>query len=242
MSRSVYFDPKNPPLSQSGTDTSSASSIGNPGFDNIRLEAVGFVGGLRSHILPVEIVRLEKLGIQLTLSEALKAAIAPAIEGLAIRDLIPDIEFQDVNDNSVQTREWRQPWSGFYSNNSGEFEVYRTNKDVDYDKKVIGIWGVRYVNSGPGRLGNAVNAASITFKDSAGNTYDTWQIEGLDIHPELYAFTPIVFTNTRQLRIFNRPKHSASGGYDNIQLIGKICERRGDNVNGLGHVDVLSTI
>lgn len=226
--RTLY---SNPPISQSGTDTT-----GVTGFDNIRLEQVGFVAGLRSHILPEEIVKLEKLGLQMILSEALKAAISPAVEGLATRNIIPDIDFQDGLENPIQMREWRQPWSGFYSNTSGEFEVYKTNKDVDYDKKVIGIWGVRYVNSGPGRLGNIVSTGVVTFKDSAGNTYDVWQVEGLDVKYELYAHTPVIFNSSRQLRIFHYPKIGESGSFDNIQLLGAVCERRGDNVNGLQHI------
>lgn len=233
MSSRVSYDNRNPPISQSGTDT-----IGSTAFDTVRLEAVGFVGGLRSHILPEEIIRLEKLGLQLTISEALKSAISPSIEGLATRNLIPDIDFQDGSDNTIQGKEWRQPWSGFYNNTSGEFEIYRTNKTVDYDKKVIGIWGLRYVNTGPGRLGNIVSTSVITFKDAAGNTYDTWQVEGLDVQKELYSFTPIIFSNTRQLRIFHYPKIGESGSFDNIQLLGCVAERLGDQVNGLQHAQV----
>lgn len=235
MSMSKY---PNMPISQSGTDAGDPSARN---YDSIRLEQVGFVGGLRSHILPEEIIRLEKLGLKLTVAEALKAAVSPAIEGLSTRNLIPNVDFEDGSDNPIQMKNWRQPWSGTYSNTSGEFEVYRTNKDVDYDKKVIGIWGIRYVNSGPGRLGNIVSTSLITFKDSAGNTYDSWQVEGLDVQTELYAHTPIIFTNTRQLRIFHYPKIDKSGSFDNIQLLGAVCERRGDNVNGLQHVNVLST-
>jgi len=229
------FSPGNPPVSQAGGGLSQGS------FDSVKMEAVGFVGGLRSHILPEEIVKLEKQGIQMALAEAMNSAIAPTMAGLAVRDFKPGTDFEDGNDMPIKMENWRQPWSGFYNNTSGESEIYRTNKDVDYDKKVVAIWGVRYVNCGPGRLGNVVNTSLITFKDSAGNTYDTWQVEGLDVHPELYAFTPIIFSNTRQLRIFHYPKIGESGSFDNIQLVGKIIERRGDNVNGLQRVDLLST-
>ena len=237
--RTSYYNPSNPDISILG-DGLDTGTGGGSGYDKIVLEQIGFTGGLRSEILPEERVNMEKAGIQMAIAEARQSAIAPDIAGLAVRDIIPDIDFEDVNDNPVQQREWRQPWSGFYSNNSGEFEVYRTNKDVNYDKKVITIWGVRYVNSGPGRLGNIVNAAAITFKDSAGNTYDVWQIEGLDVQRELYAFTPIVFSNTRQIRIFFYPKSNASGGFDNVQFLGKIIERRGDQVNGLQHTNYVS--
>jgi hypothetical protein len=240
-SKSQYYNsqysPHRPPVSVPGTGLPQTTGS----FDSIHLEQVGFVGGLRSHILEEEIVKLEKQGIQMALAEAKNAAIAPDIAGLAVRDFLPGDDFEDGNDNPIQMKNWRQPWSGFYANSSGEFEVYRTNKDTDYDKKVIGIWGVRYVNSGPGRLGNVVSTSEVIFKDSAGNTYDRWQVEGLDVHTELYSFTPIIFTNTRQLRIFHFPKIGASGSSDNIQLIGKVVERRGDNVNGLQHIDLLST-
>ena len=238
MSRSQYYSPSSPPMSVPGVGLSSVGSSSS--FENVKLESVGFVGGLRSHILPEEIVKLEKQGIQMALTEATNAAISPGLEGLAVRDFKVGTDFEDGNDNPIQMLHWRQPWSGFYSSTSGEFECYRTNKDTDYDKKVVAIWGVRYVNSGPGRLGNIVGTSVITFKDSAGNTYDTWQVEALDVKTELYAFTPIIFSNTRQLRIFHYPKVEASGSFDNIQLIGKIVERRGDNVNGHQRVDLLS--
>jgi len=234
---SQYYKPSAPPVSVPGTGLSQSGGS----FDGIKLEAVGFVGGLRSHILPEEIVKLERQGIQMALAEAKNAAISPDIAGLAVRDFQVGTDFEDGSDNPIQMKHWRQPWSGTYSSTSGEFEVYRTNKDVDYDKKVIGIWGVRYNNTGPGRLGSVVKTAVITFKDSAGNTYDTWDMGGLDLKTELYAFTPIIFSNTRQLRIFHYPKTDASGAFDNIQLVGKVIERRGDNVNGLQRVDLLST-
>lgn len=233
MSRSQFYTPGSPPISPGGGDAGDAPA---GGFDSIRLEQVGFVGGLRSHILPEEIIRLEKLGMQLTLAEALKSAISPAIEGLAVRNFKVDEDFEDGNDNAITSREWRQPWSGFYTNGSGSFQIYQTNKDTDYDKKVIGIWGLRYTNTGPGRLGSVTRTATITFKDSAGNTYDTWDVHGLDIQNELYSFTPIIFSNTRQLKIFFDVKSDSSGFHDNIQMLGCIAERRGDNVNGLQHV------
>ena len=231
---------------------SSRVSYGNPylktptvipvkDFNSINLEQVGFVGGVRSRVLDEEITRLEKFGVQLALAEARNNALAPELDGLSVRNIIPGIDFQDGNNQTIQMKQWRQPWSGTYTNTSGEFEVYRTNKNVDYDKKILAIWGLRYVNTGPGRLDNITSTSVVTFKDSAGNTYDTWQCEALDIHPELFAWTPIVFSNTRQLKIFHYPKIGKSGSWDNIELQGCVVERRGDNVNGLQHPDVLST-
>lgn len=204
-------------------------------FNLIKLEQVGFIAGLRSEPLPDQITALEKQGMQLIVQEAVKKAISPTLAGLALRDLIPDIDFADQGGTRIQSKAWRQPWSGTYTHTSGEFEVYRTNKEVDYDKKIIGIWGARYVNTGPNHLGNVVSTSNIIFKDSAGNTYDSWQVEGLDTQDAMFAYTPIIFSNTRQLRIFHYPRVDKSGGFDNIQLLGKVAERKGDHVNGLQH-------
>ena len=232
--------------------SSSRVSYGNPylktptvtpvkDFNTLNLEQVGFVGGVRSHITEEEIVRLEKFGVQLALAEAKNNALAPELDGLSVRNIWPGNDFQDGNASTIQMKQWRQPWSGTYTNTSGEFEVYRTNKNVDYDKKIYSIWGLRYVNQGPGRLDNIVHTSVVTFKDSAGNTYDSWQCEALDIHPELYAWTPIVFSNTRQLKVFVYPKVGHSGSFDNVELMGCVVERRGDNVNGLQRPDALSS-
>lgn len=225
----------NPPIKP---NTPSQPSF-TAGFDKINLTQVGFMGGLRSHILPEQIVKLEENAIKMAIVEARNYALTPEIDGLAARDFIVSGDFEDGNDNPIQMDHFRQPWSGSYTSTSGTFEVYKTNKDTDYDKKVYAIWGLRYVGTGPGRLGGVVSTSTVTFKDSAGNTYDVWECEGLDVHNEMYAWTPIIFNSSRQLRIFHHPK-SVTGAYDTIQLIGKVIERRGDNVNGLQRPDVLS--
>lgn len=224
-----------------GSKQTESLSIPVSNFERVKLEEVGFIGGVRSHITAPEIVRLEKLGMQLAIAEASRGAIAPTVAGLATRNFIVDKDFEDGNDNPIQMRNWRQPWSGYYTNTSGEFEVYRTTKDSDYDKKVIVIWGLRYVDTGPGRLDSIVKTSAIIFKDSAGNTYDCWQTQGLDIHPEVYAHTPLVFGSTRQLKVFAYPKTGSSGSFDSIELLGCVAERRGDQVNGLQHPDILSS-
>jgi hypothetical protein len=174
--------------------------------------------------------------------------IASTEEGLAVRDILVDKDFQDKNSVAITNREWRQPWSGAYNATETEVQIYQTNKNTDNFLKVMIIYGVRATQTGPGRTTCALNIASISFKRASVKTIDIWQIELLDTVPDsvVYARTPLLYKKGDYARIDFWPKAlgnagigagatgatGASGGYDNLILLGKTIEAIGLNVTG----------
>ena len=67
------------------------------------------------------------------------------------------------------------------------------------------MWGLRYVNRGPGDTDPVTDASSMTIKDGV-NTYDIWDMEGLDVHTDMYAFKPILLKNYTDYQIIFRIK------------------------------------
>jgi hypothetical protein len=192
------------------------------------------VGGLHKPSSPNEVSSLERFAIAEGIKQAMTNGIVASPDGLCVRPFIPDIDFVDTNNNALGRREWLQPWSGTYTNTSAgaAITIYQTGNTVRYDRKVYVFWGLSYVNTGNQRASSIVDTASIIFKDGADNTYDIWNPQALDTSPELYAFAPIIYPNTRVCKVQFLPKYGASGAFETIQLEGRVIEPEGDNVQG----------
>lgn len=162
--------------------------------------------------------------------------LATTEEGLAVRDILVDKDFEDRNGNAIAKRDWIQPWSGSWLNTDAqtEVQVYQTNKDVDNTQKVLCIYGIRATNVGPGDVSTTLNTSSIVFKRSSVKTIDIWQIEVLDTVPDrvVYARTPLLYKKGDNARIDFMPKSGVSGTTDNLILLGKTIEPLGKEVTG----------
>jgi hypothetical protein len=216
-------------------DSGDKDGVGNKmvqTIEKIDLGKAGIIGGLNTGFTVSDVKNLERFGMRAGINEALKKGLTQSIDSLGVRDILPDIDLRDSNNNGIGKREWRQPWSGGYTTNSGSVSMYLSNTNVNYEKKIYVVWGVRVVNTGPGRTGGITDISSLTIKDSAQNIYDIWDIEDLDTANALYSYNPLVFNNARALRIDVTPKASSSGNFDNIKLLGKIIEPIGENIGG----------
>ena len=200
-----------------------------PSINNISL-----VGGLHAAASPDEVNRLEKFAINQGIKMAMQNTIVTSPDGLTVRPFIPDIDFIDGNNNAIGKREWFQPWSGTYTNVSAgaALTIYQTGNTVRYDRKVYVFWGITYTATGNQRSAGIVDTASIVFKDGANNTFDIWNPQGLDVHESLYAYAPIIYPNTRVCAVQFLPKYAASGSFETIELIGRVIEPDGDNIQG----------
>lgn len=194
--------------------------------------------------------------------------LASTEEGLAVRDILPDLDFslpQDVAKLTTLQREWIQPasgqWSGTQANT--QVEVYDTSKgNTNNDQKVMIIYGLRLVNTGPARFVPQLCTSSIVFRRAAVKTIDIWQIEMIETVPDqvLYGRTPLLYKKTDSLRIdfvlrraanvalqvstatsgqsyavgqgSGGSKAGISGQNDFIMVLGKVIEKIGDNVTG----------
>ena len=203
-------------------------------INNINLGLMGLVGGLSPGFTVGDLKSLERFAIKAGVYEALKKQVATSIDALTSREIIPKIDFEDGNSNPIKQSEWRQPWSGTYTftETSGSHFVYQTNTTVNYDKKVIVLYGVRAVSTGPGRTSTIVQAPLMELSDSVGNVYDLWHLQGLDTAGVLYAYAPIIYSTNKALRINMYPSSTASGHFDTIELIGKVIEPIGEHVMG----------
>lgn len=192
---------------------------------------LGHYGGLHAPYRTEDLITLEMQSVNAAVNLAKQVNIANETEHLVVRDILPDRDFMDGNGNTISGRGWRQPWSGWYESTETDVKMYQINRNVDYHNKCYVFWGLRYVSRGPGDPNGVTDAASLTWKDSV-NTYDIWDTEGLDVHREMYAFKPILVKNYVEYSIYVRPKLESSGNFDNIQILGKVCEKAGDNLMG----------
>jgi hypothetical protein len=190
--------------------------------------------------------------------------LATTEEGLAVRDIFPDIDLRGPSDFAIATlkREWVQPVSGTYlaANEHSQQEIYNTSKNSNNDQKVLIIYGIRLLRTGPGRTTSQLTTSSIVFRRSTVKTIDIWQIEMLDTIPDqvIYGRTPLLYKKGDNLRIDFILKASGtastiqggglvsgfaagvttltapgiSGTNDYLMFLGKIIEKIGDQVTG----------
>ena len=214
------------------------ASVQESGFHSIRparkptenlIMNVGHYGGLHQPYRTEDLISLELKSVEAAVKLAKSVNIVQEDAYIAVREILPDKDFVDGNGNAITSRSWRQPWSGFYTGEEVDTVIYKINRDVDYHNKVYCFWGLRYVNRGPGDADPVTDASSMTIKDGV-NTYDIWDLEGLDVHTDMFAFKPILLKNYTDYQLIFRSK--TSGGFDNVQLLGKIIEPRGETIAG----------
>ena len=193
-------------------------------------------GGVYTGFTTIDVRSLEDAVVKYGVAQALLDGLATTEEGLAVRDILTDKDFEDKNGNGITKREWVQPWSGNWLNTDAQTEtqVYQTNKDVDNTQKVICIYGLRACNVGPGDVTTTLNINSIIFKRSSVKTIDIWQVEVLDTVPDrvVYSRTPLLYKKGDNARIDFMPKTAVSGTVDNLILLGKVVEPLGKEVTG----------
>lgn len=206
---------------------------------------------------------MEDAVVRYGVAQALLDGLSTTEEGLAVRDIFPDIDFRGPSDFAIATlkREWVQPVSGTYlsANEHSQQEIYNTSKNSNNDQKVLVIYGIRLLRTGPGRTYSTLTASSIVFRRSTVKTIDIWQIEMLDSIPDqvIYGRTPLLFKKGDNMRIDFILKASAtfqaiqggtasgvganmlvqsqasiSGTNDYLMFLGKIIEKIGDQVTG----------
>lgn len=157
----------------------------------------------------IDVRSLEDAVVRYGVAQALMDGLASTEEGLAVRDILPDLDFslpQDVAKLTTLQREWIQPasgqWNGTQANT--QVEVYDTSKgNTNNDQKVLIIYGLRLVNTGPARFVPQLCTSSIVFRRAAVKTIDIWQIEMLETVPDqvVYGRTPLLYKKTDSLRI-----------------------------------------
>jgi hypothetical protein len=190
--------------------------------------------GLTPFLTIGRLQKLEEYGIQTALKQAKADLLSPTYQGLVARDILIDQDFIDGNNNTISRRDWRAPVSGNYTASLTDTTVYKTSTDVKSNLKVFVFWGVQVVNAAEGRLNAVTETASITWKNASNSAlYDIWQLEGLDIHNTLYTQTPLIYSARESIRIDYFTKAAASGSFDNLQLLGKVIEPKGQTIKGV---------
>jgi hypothetical protein len=202
--------------------------------ERIRFQRIGLQGGLFVGFTQIDIRSLEDAVVRYVAAQAIEDGLATTEEQLAIRDILPDQDFEDKNGNTITKREWVQPPSGAYNAENSDVTIYLTNKDVDNTQKVYCFYGIRATSTGPGATSTALDISSIQFDRSNSKTIDIWQVEQIDTVPDRvgYARTPILFRKGDNAAIKMRAKTGSSGGSDNLILLGKVAESLGKLVNG----------
>src|SRR6185503_1867965 len=223
--------------------------------DSVDISRIALQGGVYTGFTTIDVRSLEDAVVRYGVAQALLDGIANSEDGLAVRDILPDLDFrlpQDTAGLPTLAREWVQPASGTWDvAGRTQNEVYSTTKNSNNDQKVIVIYGIREVQSGPARAASNMYTSAIVFRRAAVKTIDIWQIEALDTIPDqvIYGRTPLLFKKGDNLRIdfilrataahaLSNSGTSAnfgagiSGYNDNLMFLGKVIEKIGDNVTG----------
>lgn len=203
--------------------------------ETVDLARVGLQGGIYTGFTTLDVRALEDAVIRYGLAEALLDGVAPTEEGLAVRDVFPDLDLRDQNGAAITKREWRQPWSGSYNTEEAEKQIYKTTRDSDNDKKVFIFYGARLTAVGNSVTTTRLNSSAIIWK--RGNNVkviDAWHLELMDAmqDPVVYARTPLMYKRGDHMRVDFYPKTGASGSADTLILLGKTVEPLSLNVTG----------
>jgi len=213
-------------------------------MQSLALESLGLVGGVTANVTMEDAKRLEGDAIRAVAAQALIDGVASTPQGLAVRDIIPDLDLRDNAANSdvaITPRNWVQPLTNGIATTwlAGEVntdrQVYRTSRSSDNDKKTFVFYGIRRVNTGNQRTSTAVLSASARFLRSNGSkVVDIWPLEDIDAAGNLtvWARTPILYKKGDDLRIDLRPLAKGSGNNDFLEFMGKVAEPLGQNVTG----------
>jgi hypothetical protein len=206
--------------------------------DEINSSDIGIQGGIFIGLTPIDVRALEDNVVRFVAAQSILDGLATTPGGLAIRDILPDQDLRDQNNQAITPRNWRQPVSGGWQGAQGgqtETQIYQTNKDCDNTQKVMCVMGIKAINGGPTDAATAINLNSIVWKRSNSKTIDIWHVEVIDygLDRTAWARTPVLYKKGDNARIdFVGRSTLASGAVDNIILIGKIGEPIGKTING----------
>lgn len=180
----------------------------------------------------------EKLIEQTAINEAVRRAIqdniVPSPDRLVIRDLLPDKDLLDGNGNKIVAREWREPVSGTYGTSNADVRIFQTGEASNYNKKVIVIYGAKQVGTSLYKTSGSLSAAAVTFEKGTSKVISIIDLQRLETSSTLRVMfpNPVIYGKGETATIKFWAKNTASGGFDNIMLLGKVIEPVGENVNG----------
>jgi hypothetical protein len=229
--------------------------------DSVDITKIGLQGGVYGGFTTIDVRSLEDAVVRYGVAQALLDGLASTEEGLAVRDILPDLDLRAPDDVVINDRSWAQPSSGFYAvadmmsaTNLGGKAIYITSKNSDNDQKVLIIYGIRLVRTGPARQASKLISSAVTFRRGQVKTIDIWQIEMLDTVPDqvIYGRTPLLYKKSDNARIEFNLKSSGyyfgdvssgqvsatlvsggvSGSREHLMFLGKIIEKIGDQVTG----------
>jgi hypothetical protein len=198
---------------------------------------IGLVAGVTVSLTTEEVKRLEDIAIKFVAAQALVDNVASTPQGLAVRDILPDKDLRTQDDAAISRRDWVQPASGTWTSAmiSAEQQVYKTNRNVDNDRKAYVYYGIRASNTGPADASSTIGISSVIFKRANGTkVVDIWQIEEIetDARRAVYARTPILYKrgDDQRIDVFAAPR--GSGLSENLIFLGKVAEPLGQNITG----------
>lgn len=207
-------------------------------FDETNPADIGIQGGIYIGLTPVDVRALEDNVIRFITAQALLDQLAQTAGGIAIRDVLPDLDLRDQNNVAIVPRNWQQPVSGGFvgaQTGASATYVYQTNKDCDNTQKTICFMGVMCINGGPDDASTAVNTCCVEWQRNGSKTIDEWHIQVVDQLPNrtCWARTPVMFKKGDNARVNLIAKSTnLSGSFDNLIFIGKVAEPLGKLING----------
>ncbi|MHA1833676.1 MAG: hypothetical protein ACTSV7_06755 [Candidatus Baldrarchaeia archaeon] len=162
---------------------------------------------------PEEIRAIEQEVEEILIKKALEQKIATRREDVVVRDILPATDFN---------------WSYEYWQESVSASGYATTVSVSLpDTKIVLFYGAKNLNPNP-------KTAAIKFLVGKGGTKvkDIWQIEHAytEENAAVYSRDYVIYNKSEHITIQQYGRGTA--GTDNLILLGKVAEPRGETIAG----------
>ena len=199
--------------------------------EGIDIQRLGHISPLpfQTQINPVYINQC----VRFVAAQGLFDMISTVEEGMAIRSLLPDLDFRfGINDQAVFSREWIQPANsqGFLPNETRSL-IYQTNMNSNNTRKVILLYGIANLLSRPGNIQRNL-ANSLIIQRSTVRIIDIIDLS-YSANVSFIPFRqPIMFKRGDNMNLYLDLKTEAVGQSSHYMLLGLVAEPLGAQLTG----------
>jgi hypothetical protein len=203
--------------------------------DTIDIQRIGHVSALpfQTHINPVYMNQC----IMMVAAQGLIDGISTVEEGMAIRSLLPDLDFRDSGNADIRSRDWEQPCSPFFfpdnlsnnllNGNYRRYQIYQTNRNSDNNVKTMLLYGIANLD-----LRNRNLASSLIIQRGNVKVVDVVDLS-YSANVSFIPFRqPIMFKRGDNMNLYLELKPEAAGQRSHYMLLGMVAEAIGANLCG----------
>ena len=202
--------------------------------------AIGLISGIHPAITKPDIRAMDDQMTRFVTAQALIDNINSVEGGINVRGILVEKDLLNGAGTAITSRDWRQPYTSNYSSATGlpstAESIYKTSRTSDNDRKVIGMFGIRFTLPS-NRQSLALMINSIVIKRGDVKTIDVMPVQALEALEDGIALfkTPVLFKRNDDLHILHVPdaRHAADASkVDYLEYVGLVAEALGSTMTG----------